>query len=215
MSLFYVIMRRLEWTEDPTPQELLGLVQAVKHHLHIQICGDDARLLALTTEGSSIMDLHNGARAWLQVWEDELPWEVKVEGLAIFSEGMSLDEKFEKMPPMVSRNYVRVGNLVFDILVNVSRCLRKLCADMPRSQEEERVLVDSAASTLALHIHWTSQGEFYSPALEMYMREFPVSSALVRRRVCKLYANQVRQWMPAKSRGPVLARVEEFPLAGL
>jgi len=165
--LCYAVMRLKGW-DDPRQVALYLL-----DHCMIQMCGDDSRFFAMTDDSVGMFDLRNGGEAYLRVWREELPWEVKIEGLALFHGG--IDERCQQCPPMISRGFVHMFGLVFEPLYNISRVLKRLSANENRERGLEKALVESAKSTLALQIVWQSRGWFFSPALQYFLREYAQS----------------------------------------
>jgi hypothetical protein len=189
IALMYVILKR-------RPHFTVGdAVAFAQEDLHIQVCGDDSRIFALTPEGEAFLDVANGGAAYLQEWNESLPWEVKVEGLAVFSAGESLITRAYRCPPMVSRQFVVVDGTLWEPLYNYSRCLKRLACSEYRTPDEEEAIISSAFTTLALPIYWATrqQKALASPVLDMLVREFGTQGwrtglALAYRRANNLYA---------------------------
>jgi len=70
--LAYVVMRRTG-ISDP-----LAVANIMHDEMYVQMCGDDSRHFALSDRAVDIFDLAHNGQAFLDVWADELPWEVKL-----------------------------------------------------------------------------------------------------------------------------------------
>lgn len=189
MCLCYAVLRRLGSVD---PQDAVDFIQ---HDAKVQMCGDDSRFFALTPRAFEVFDMRNEAKGYLDVWASELPWEVKLEGLVVFSEHHNLEERALMCPPMVSRRFLLMQGILWEPLVNISRALKRLSCAERRTPELEQALVQSAATTLALQIFWQLQGWYFSPALHYFLREYGDELDLgpMYGRVASLYENLPRQ----------------------
>ena len=169
----YTIARRLQ--ELGYPCTALDVEDVFENHLYTEICGDDSRFWALTDFGANLLDLRNGMDAVMRVWNEELPWSVKLEGHVYWGEhdGPLTQEQLESAPSMVSRCLFYHGNILWEPLVNVSRCLKRLCHDDGRTLAEEAELQQAAYVTLAIPIWLHTKGLYRSAALEALLRDFP------------------------------------------
>jgi hypothetical protein len=192
MCLFYILSIRLD-IQDP-----LELCNFLKHECSISICGDDSRFFALTQRAFDAFDLGNQGAAYLRCWATHLPWEVKLEGAAVYTTQMLLAERALATPPMVSRRYLIMGGVLWEPLYNISRTLKRLASCEDRAPQDEMALIDSAASTLALQIFWQLQGWYFSPAVHFLLREFPIDIETSYRRVANLYREESRQHEPSE-----------------
>lgn len=168
MAIMYVVAKRYP---DKGACEMVAFV---KEHLMIQICGDDSRVFALTSTGDDFLDARRGFRAYLQVWEEDLPWVVKIEGSAVFEDDTPFKERLYASPPIVSRCFAYVDGIIWEPLFNVSRVLKRLVCNERRDAEQERALVVSAFSSLAMHVDWMFRRNppYISPPVAMLLREF-------------------------------------------
>lgn len=198
VCLAYVVMRR-RGDDDP-----LRTFEFLKNDLHVQMCGDDSRHFALTDEGAEVLDLAHDGAAYLQVWAEELPWEVKLEGMAVYQPTDDLATRAFKTPPMVSRRLLVMDGLLFEPLTNVSRCLKRLMCCERREHEVEFALVSSAYSSLCLHVYWFHRGLLRCPPLEMLLREFHgwVDMSWVFALASDYYRQGCRQDEPVPPRAP-------------
>jgi len=162
----YALAKRLG-IEDP-----IELADVVKAEFALSMCGDDSRHLALSERAHKAFDLAHNGEAYLAVWREELPWEVKVEGCVCFNADSTLLDKLVLMPPMVSRKFLVVRGVVWHPLYDISRTLKRLSCNEPRDELMEEALANSAANTLALHVSWQLSGCFFSPALHYLLREW-------------------------------------------
>jgi hypothetical protein len=165
----YIIARRISDLGVDLGGE--SLFTWVKDHTYVEICGDDVRIWAMTAEAIEVLDLPTGDKV-LEIWDKELPWATKLEGIALFDMSLSFEERILSAPGMVSRRLVVIDGILWEPLVNFSRCFRKLVHEEQRTVEEEYQLVESAYSTCCLQIYWHMVGKIYSPVLENLLREF-------------------------------------------
>lgn len=149
------------------------ICDVLENHLYVEICGDDSRFWALTEFGSELLDLPNNMSEMLKIWNDELPWAVKLEGCATWEKGSTLEKICAAAPSMVSRCLFICQNQMWESLSNVSRALKRLAHDDGRKAEEEEEVVRSAYTTLALPVWLARQKLYYSAPLSFLMREFP------------------------------------------
>lgn len=196
LSLMYVVHRR---TVCETPADA---VEFVRDHLHVQMCGDDSRIFAMDEDGLDFLDLRRGAKEYMAIWERELPWHVKVEGLCLFDEDDTIVGRCEKAPPMVGRRFIWVDDILFEPLYNISRCCRRLTCNETRDPEIETALREAIFVTCALPVYWQRRRDpvYYSPVIEMLCREFwgERTKALVYQRAGDMYAqSRDRQGEPA------------------
>lgn len=149
----------------------------------------------MTVEGERFLDTAHGGVAYVALWNEHLPWEVKVEGVVTFGENMALAQRAILCPPMVSRQYCVVDGVLWEPLYNFSRCLKRLVCSEGREAEEESALIASAFSTLALPVYWSTRKSpaMASPVLNMLVREFANRGwgnglSLAYRRATRLYS---------------------------
>lgn len=106
----------------------------------------------------------------------------------------------EKAPPMVSRRFVYVDGLLFEPLFMLSRVAKRLTSCEQRDADMERTLVQAYFTTVALPIYWHTRLDpaYYSPVIEMVVREFGTTEVLglARNRAGELYAYRSRQEEP-------------------
>jgi hypothetical protein len=148
------------------------VVSVLTEDVFLEICGDDSRANVLTEKGLELLDAHNGFAAWLQLWRDELPWAVKVEGSIVFereSDGTfrhAFSRRARLFPPMIGRTMVVVDGWLWQPLHNVCRTCSKLLHHEPgRTPEMEQVLRGSFFTTCRLHTYWHLKGKMYVPAV--------------------------------------------------
>jgi hypothetical protein len=185
MAFFYVILRR-----NPAFSRAQA-VEYVQKNFLLKICGDDSRHLALTEAAAEFLDLRNGAAAYLEIWNAELPWMTTVEGQCLF-EG-TLAQRCAQCPPMVSRKYVHMGGRVWELLMDTARCIKRLmCKELNRPVEMEAILRISAFTTLAHHVTWFLEGRLYDSTVEFLIREFGTPELIgISRKVVADYARTV------------------------
>jgi len=193
--LAYVVMRRTG-ISDP-----LAVANIMHDEMYVQMCGDDSRHFALSDRAVDIFDLAHNGQAFLDVWADELPWEVKLEGIVTYPNNSDLPERAAITPPMVSRRFLVIQGRVFEPLYNLSRVLKRLACSESRDPELEKALAMSAFSSLALHIFWMAHGWLRSPVLDFLMREFGhyVTPAQIQGWAASAYKQMGRQRLPPPS----------------
>jgi hypothetical protein len=152
----------------------LEAVEYMKEHFHLQVCGDDVRIFALTRDAAECIDLDNAGAAYLKIWEEDLPWTVKPEGHVSWAPDTTFEERVLTCPHMVSRGFVYIDGALWEPLINISRVLKRLYCCQQRDQEEEAHLVVSAFATLAMQVTWQLRPSkaFYSTALENLITNF-------------------------------------------
>lgn len=185
----YCIGRRL--LEMGKPCLPSHIEDVLVNHLYVEICGDDSRFWAMTDFGAQLLDLPNGMAAVMRVWNEELPWSVKLEGCESWPAGGCATQKIvERAPTMVSRCLFWQGNILWETLSNISRCLKHLCHDDGRTAAEEEELVVSAYATLAVPVFLHSQGLYYSAPLQALLDDFPGQAYMdvAYRRAARLYS---------------------------
>jgi hypothetical protein len=129
----------------------------------------------MTAEAIEVLDLPTGDKV-LEIWDKELPWATKLEGIALFDMSLSFEERILSAPGMVSRRLVVIDGILWEPLVNFSRCFRKLVHEEQRTVEEEYQLVESAYSTCCLQIYWHMVGKIYSPCWKTFCESLVESS---------------------------------------
>lgn len=152
--------------------------------IFLEICGDDSRANVLTRFGEELMDTDGRWEAWLKIWRERLPWEVKIEGQVVFEHEYDIDgtavftesfpQRMARMPPLVARCLFVVDNMLWSPLWNAARCVRKLMSEggnrsvgpLGRTDEEEYVLRVSAFMSLKVLVKWHLDGIVYSPTIE-------------------------------------------------
>jgi hypothetical protein len=182
----YIVARRLKQLgESWTSQDVF---HTVNEDLFFEICGDDSRVWALTELGDRILDVQNEMQACMTIWNEELPWSVKLEGCAVLDLEESFETRILKAPSMVSRRLFVVNGVLWEPLVDASRAVRRLVHAEGRTWEEDAELVVSAFETLAYPLFLCRQGKLASASLEFLWREFGNMDVekLILRRVCKL-----------------------------
>jgi hypothetical protein len=147
----------------------------------------------MSTRASVAFDLVDGGAEYLRVWDEELPWAVKIEGVVKFHPLLDLHEKLPLMPPMVSRKYVCVDGIVWHPLFDLTRALKRLICDEQRDEWMEEALVNSAYMTLALHVYWQREGKMFSPAVHFLTTQFPADWVPAVTRAARLYRYFPRQ----------------------
>lgn len=133
----------------------------------------------MAKRGIVLLDADHDFVEWLGVWQQRLPWGVKIEGKAVFErrEGeyvLPFAERMARFPPIVARNLVVVDDILWSPLWNSDRCIRKLVSrgtSAPgtlhgRTEDEEYVLVLSAFMTLKLHVYWHVKGRVWNPTVQ-------------------------------------------------
>jgi len=143
-------------------------------HMFLEICGDDSRANCKSPHACAVLDVENNFSAWLAIWEKYLPWEVKIEGAAVFTGSETLAQRFGMFPPLVSRNIVLMDGYVWTPLFNTDRCIRKLMSvegnrqygALGRSVKEDAVLQESAFMTLRLQTYWHVTQKIFSPTVQ-------------------------------------------------
>lgn len=99
---------------------------------------------------------------------------------------------------MVSRRFCYVDGLLWEPLVNMSRCVKRLVASENREKELEEQLLVGATMTLALQIYWQTRRNvtFYSSTVEALTKNFLTEGhlSLARARAADLYAGRIRQF---------------------
>lgn len=176
----YAMSIRLEQLGKPSGVD--DVVAVFERDIFLEICGDDSRANAQTQFGCQLLDAHSGFVSWLNIWEKELPWAVKIEGSVTFScDGngflLPFEQRMAAMPPIVSRNLVVIDDVLWSPLWNTDRCVRKLVSrgttDVTtihgRTDEEEYVLILSAFMTLKLHTYWHLEGKIYCPTVQFLL----------------------------------------------
>jgi len=168
----YLMARRLMQLgrHDVTPADIIDILQ---NHVDPEICGDDSRYLALSEFGKELLDLENAGKALIALYNEELPWAVKLEGHACFPAGEfdPIDRVLE-LPSMVSRKLFFYNGELWDTLLDASRTVKRLVHAEQREPAEERELVESAFNSLALPLYMHRQGDLVSPTLAFLWREF-------------------------------------------
>ena len=143
MSWILCLEQLMGW-QDCSPEELRRNIQK---HFHIEICGDDSRVWALT---SAAVECLQRAAQW---WQDNLPWEAKVEGFTIFQRELGFNSLL-MAPPMVSRRltFFKFGGDVymFEPLADVSRCLSRWLHNVERTIENQEEVELGVSTTVAL-----------------------------------------------------------------
>ena len=143
MSWLLCIESLMGW-QDLNPQRFLVMLYK---HFHIEICGDDSRVWALTDVAADALKL---ADEW---WNDNLPWETKVEGYTVFDRNKGFDCLLDA-PPMVSRRFAifKFGgdSYLFEPLMDVSRCLSRWLHDVERPPERQEEVELGVSTTVAL-----------------------------------------------------------------
>jgi hypothetical protein len=168
LSMFYVYFSR---NPKKTIEEAVDFFDK---QLIVEICGDDSRLFAMTREAHEYLDAEHDGAAYIKAWS-VLPWEVKLEGACVYPQWQTLQQRCLVTPPMVSRRFVLIDGVLWEPLVNLSRCLKRLSCGEDRTQPGiEQALIGSAFGSLALHVSWTVRRNqaFYSPAVEYLLREY-------------------------------------------
>lgn len=197
ICMFYVYFAR-----HPEATEMEA-VQFFQEDIVLQICGDDSRVFALTPAGVDFLDLENEGKAYMEVWATDLPWEVKAEGVALFTPQDTMEERCAKCPGMVSRHFVWIDGVLWEPLFNISRAIKRLVCNECRDSDVEDSLQASAFMTCALQCYWQFgryERKYYSSALECVEREFFYPRAAVNNRVAYLMGRVVdRQFAPSHS----------------
>jgi hypothetical protein len=126
----------------------LEAASAVQANFHIEICGDDSRVWALTDVGYAALQ---HARKF---WEEHFPWEITVEGEADFTTMEPTFYRLMAAPPMVSRAFTlaTIGgqSYLFEPLADPSRCLRKLLHSIERPPDKQEDVLRSVTTNVAL-----------------------------------------------------------------
>jgi hypothetical protein len=147
-------------------------IENPERQLHFEICGDDSRVWATSELALKILDLP-GAAAVLDIWHRELPWQCKVEGEAIFPPGTNVITKLYHAPPMVSRKFMVLNCYAWEPCYNMGRVLKGLVHfESTRTEEDERELVLSAATTLAVPYALWEAGLLVSATMDAFDREY-------------------------------------------
>lgn len=195
--VWYSILLHIKDQQDPDTLDAAHL----SRHYHLEVCGDDTRLWVLTEQACGWLGLPTADVA-LQMWKRYFPWAVKVEGVIKFDMDKSFQDRMLVAPPMVSRRFcpmVVMGKAyLFEPLVDVSRCLKKLVHDTNRTREEEAELVLSAYATLAPIIHQVQRGYVVSPSVTSFLHAFPDArlADVPRQRMVDLVTLQQNQVLP-------------------
>jgi len=147
-----------------------------------------------------VLDLDNGGAGWLKIWDEELPWEIKVEGCASYPQEWPLERKVPHIPPMVSRSFVYIAGVLWHPLYNLSRCVKRLVCAEKREDAMEWALIEGACTTLALQMWWYKRRWYYSPVCEFLDREFvrkrKVDPRVIDARAANCYRHTFQQLEP-------------------
>ncbi len=141
-----------------------------------EICGDDSRVFAMTEKGMKILDIPNGSKAVLRIWEECFPWDVRVEGVATLDPKLPIAARMLLIPPFISRQVVVMDGYLWTPLCCPSRCLKRLSHVEELGKEERQNLHVSAYAALPQHIFWASEGLLClaaKPFLESVAAEYP------------------------------------------
>ena len=155
-------------------EQVYDWLAAGSFKIFLEICGDDSRINLLDKEAMYVFDVANDFAAWIQVWRDVHPWDVKVEGMAVFDMSMPFEQRAVLFPPLVARCLFPMDGLLWSPLFNSDRCIRKLMSveadttygPIGRPAETDEVLQHSAFMTLRLHTYWHTTGRIYSPTIQ-------------------------------------------------
>lgn len=138
-------------------------------NFHIEACGDDTRVFALTDLASSV--LGDGPEDTMAVWKEHLPWAMKAEGWAVFDG--TFVENMLRCPPMVSRRMVPifVGSrwYLFEPLTDVARFMSTLVHSCGEAVEYKETLY-SVSTNIALLWHAWRTGYLVDPGVECFHR---------------------------------------------
>lgn len=122
-------------------------VANLRRHFHIEICGDDSRVWALTDSAVAALRV---AQQW---WANNLPWDAKLEGYAAFDPRDGFMNLLNA-PPMVSRRFAffRFGgaDYLFEPLMDVSRCLSRWLHCVERTPDKQKEVEMGVSLTVAL-----------------------------------------------------------------
>lgn len=186
--------------ESDSPDEWFS---KLKQDFHVEICGDDTRVWALTDHAAELLG-EDGCHA-MRVLAEQWPWNVKLEGYTKFDLEKPFDERVLAAPPMVARKLVplTVGRHVylFEPMYNPSRCIRKLVHAMGGTDlaEKEQILVDSAVSCVALWwyaMDWTH--EAVVPSVRSFLDLWGDDRVLdlLKRRVARILSENITAVLP-------------------
>lgn len=174
------------------------VVETFERDVFLEICGDDSRANVLTERGLALLDVQGDFDEWLTIWRERLPWEVKIEGKAVFAYTLDAagnvvfelpdEDRMFLFPPLVARNLVVFDGYLWSPLHNPLRCIRKLMsqgtdpafAPLGRSEADEDVLRLSAVHTLKLHLWWHEHQYIFCPAIQVMLDNGMVTPELRR-----------------------------------
>jgi hypothetical protein len=184
----YAMSIRLE--ELGKPNSPKDVAAAFMSDVFLEICGDDSRANVLTETGMELLDARNPDEpwgAWLKIWRERLPWDVKIEGQVVFDYvwvetvagpvaqfAQPIAARMARMPPLVARNLFVVDDMLWSPLWNAGRCVRKLMSEgtdkatypLGRSEADEKELRISAFISLKLVVWWHQRHIVFSPTVQ-------------------------------------------------
>lgn len=196
LSWTLVILYRHQQLGGVVPRTGPEIQSFVMGHFHIECCGDDTRVWALTEYGAKLLGA-NGEEA-LTVWRTHLPWAMKLEGAHDMCGSFLRD--MLAVPPMVARQFVPwpVGGswYLWEPMINTSRYLRTLMHDGGRSPaQEEEVLMGVAASAAHTWYEWKA-GRLVDAAIQCFDKHWVQPNPWVAEHMYSLLATRFSDNVP-------------------